>query len=65
MTMIAKGTSVRLKTTNGGETVTRLLTNYGPTSTSATFDFNGRATAIWWERIKSVEPEPEKVEVTS
>jgi len=55
--MIKKGTIVRIKTTNGGETIGRLLEDYRPTyDVVYTCDTNRWSYAIipTW-RIKSVE----------
>ena len=51
--MIPQGTKVLLKTTNGGELVTRLLETYRPTYSAVIESGNGYA-IITAHRIKSI-----------
>ena len=52
--MIAKGTVVRIRTSNGGEIVASLWQNYRPTY-DAVIDLNGHAVVIPITRLTSVE----------
>jgi hypothetical protein len=49
-----KGTSVRVRTTNGGEMVAKLLENYRPTYDVVIEVINGYVIVPAW-RIKSIE----------
>ncbi|MBR0693638.1 hypothetical protein [Bradyrhizobium lablabi] len=51
--MISKGTKVRITTTNGGDSVAVLLSDYRPTY-CAVLDFNGACVVINAGRIKSI-----------
>lgn len=53
MHKIAKGTWVRLRTTNGGETIARLAQDYRPTY-SICIDVNGSTAIITAGRIRDV-----------
>lgn len=52
--MIPKGTTVRVRTSNGGEIVAPLWENYRPTY-DALINLNGHAVAIPITRLTSVE----------
>lgn len=53
--MLAKGTKVLVRTTNGGELVAQLALNYRPTY-DAVLELNGRTVVISPWRLKSIDP---------
>jgi hypothetical protein len=56
--MIAKGTQVLVKTTNGGEIVAKLALTYRPTY-DAVLDHNGQTIVISAFRLNSIEVQSE------